>query len=212
MSDVYLLDEPEPFGLTYGEWAAKWWQWLLTVPRENSPGWDKTGKNCDQNQTDPNVWFLTGENENLAERTCTIPADKAILLSVASCECSYAEFPDLTTESELRNYAKSGNNVSSIEVSIDGVKVEDLEKYHVQSPLFDVTLPDNNVLDPPPGQTQAVCAPPGQTQAVCDAYMLFLKPLPPGDHELHFRQVTEDDKLSRTSKCRYDVTYNLKIE
>lgn len=201
MTEVYAPQD-RPFGSTFEEWSAKWWQWLLTTPKANSPGYDKTGKNAGQNQKDPNVWFLTGTYENPAERTCTIPEGRAILLSVASCECSYSEFPNLKTESELRSCAKSGNNVSSMEVSVDGVKVEDLEKYHVQSPLFDVTLPGNNVLD----------APAGPTQAVCDAYMLFLKPLPAGDHELHFAQVTKDDELSRTKNCRYDVTYHLKIE
>ncbi|MBD0360053.1 MAG: hypothetical protein ICV56_05010 [Nitrososphaeraceae archaeon] len=102
----------------------------------------------------------------------------------------------------MRSCAKSGNNIISMEVSVDGVKVENLEKYHVQSPLFDVTLPENNVVD----------APAGPTQAVCDAYMLFLKPLPAGDHKLRFKQVTKDDDLSGTKDCWYDVTYHLKIE
>ena len=27
----------KPFGLTYGEWAARWWQWALSIPLFGQP-------------------------------------------------------------------------------------------------------------------------------------------------------------------------------
>ena len=39
---VFLPNE-KPFGLTYGEWSAEWWKWLLSSPSESNPSTDKTG-------------------------------------------------------------------------------------------------------------------------------------------------------------------------
>ena len=65
--------------------------------------------------------------------TCTIPAGKAILSPVATNECSYAENPNLKTEAELRACAVSGDEVNSIEATVDGVPVNDIAKYRIQS-------------------------------------------------------------------------------
>jgi hypothetical protein len=67
-----------PYGLTYGEWSGKWWQWTLSIPTDVNPLNDKTGENCAKNQNDTQVWFLAGTYGGTAERTCTIPSGKAI--------------------------------------------------------------------------------------------------------------------------------------
>ena len=92
---------------------------------------DETGKRCGVNQEDRNVWFLTTTGSGTAERTCTIPEGNAILSPVAANECSYAEFPNLKSEAELRNCAVSGNEVSTIAARVDGVEVKDIRKYRV---------------------------------------------------------------------------------
>ncbi len=46
-----------PYGNTYGEWSARWWQWLLSVPTPKNPNLDTTGQDCDEGQAGP-VWFL----------------------------------------------------------------------------------------------------------------------------------------------------------
>jgi hypothetical protein len=196
--------EDKPFGKSWEEWTAIWWQWLLSIPDESNPANDNTGTYCKERQSGP-VWFLTFAHSPSAERTCTIPAGKSILFPVATMECSYAEFPKLNKESELRSYAKQGNQVSSMEATIDGLKLQksDLEKYRIESQLFTVKLPENNIY---------FWTAPGETQAVSDGYWVFLEPLPPGDHELHFSQVTEDDPTTGTLNCKYDVTYHLKVE
>ena len=45
--------ESRPYGLTYGEWSARWWQWLLSVPKSRSPAVDASGDNANVNQNDP---------------------------------------------------------------------------------------------------------------------------------------------------------------
>ena len=48
----------KPFGYTYGEWSAMWWQWLLSIPKSKNPALDSTGANAHINQNYPNVFFL----------------------------------------------------------------------------------------------------------------------------------------------------------
>ena len=76
--------EEKPFGKTWEEWTAKWWQWLLSIPRDHNPGLDQTGENFDLNQLDPNVLFLAGAlaGSGPVERTITINTGKAVLFPV----------------------------------------------------------------------------------------------------------------------------------
>jgi hypothetical protein len=47
-------------------------------PKETNPAVDETGKNCDREQFNPNLWFLEGTFGGKAERKCTIPTTRAI--------------------------------------------------------------------------------------------------------------------------------------
>ena len=51
-----------------------------------------------------------------------------LMTTIAANECSYAEFPNLKSEAE-RACAVSGNEVSAIQASIDGVEIKDIRKY-----------------------------------------------------------------------------------
>ncbi len=90
-----------PYGLTYGQWTARWWQWAYSIPRDVHPAYDDNGSYCAEGQSGP-VWFLAGSYEHPADRYCTIAAGKAILLPILNSECPYAEFPNLNAEEELR--------------------------------------------------------------------------------------------------------------
>src|SRR5215831_17578658 len=55
---VLPLDS-SPYGNTYGEWSARWWQWLMSIPSDKNPNLDPTGAHCAEGQIGP-VWFLAG--------------------------------------------------------------------------------------------------------------------------------------------------------
>jgi hypothetical protein len=197
---VFPLDS-KPYGLTYADWTVKWWQWELSISKDNSPANDDTGKNCAQKQEDPNVWFLLGTPGGSATRKCLIPAGKAILFPILNVECSYVEFPTLKTESQLRACAKADQDkVRSLEATVDGVKLQNLEKYRVQSPLFSIRLPENNVL----GLSS------GNTQVVSDGFWIMLKPLSAGNHEIHFSgslgEITTTSPLNFATEVLYHLT------
>jgi hypothetical protein len=169
--------DSQPFGLSYTDWTAKWWQWAYSIPRDVNPAYDDTGKYCAQGQTGP-VWFLTGTYGHPVDRYCTIPTGKAILFPILNSECSFAEFPNLKTEEQLRQCAKQmQDSVVHLEATVNGVPLVGLEGNRIQSSLFNFTIPQNNILGLQP-QT---------TQAISDGNWVFLKPLPVGNHTIYFK-------------------------
>jgi hypothetical protein len=164
---VFSADS-KPYGLTYGDWTAKWWQWAYSVPKEVNPAYDDSGKYCSEGQSGP-VWFLTSTYKHPVDRHCTIPAGKAILFTILNSECSYAEFPKLKTEKQLRQCSKQmQDSVTQVQATVDGINIKDLDKYRFKPPLFSFTLSKNNIL---------VLLANITTQSVSDGNWVFLKPL-----------------------------------
>jgi hypothetical protein len=154
---------------------------------------------CSEGQNDQNVWYLTGADSGKVVRTCTIPVDRGIPINVAGNECSYAENPALKTEEELRSCAIAGDQVSSLSVNVDGTDLKDLDNYVVVTPLFDVTFPENNIFG----------APPGPSKAVSHSYLIFLEPLPVGNHTIKFHAAYLG--TAEIEPNSYDVEYKLQI-
>lgn len=197
--DIGLFQiDSKPYNSTYGDWTAKWWIWALSIPEEDNPITDQTGENCGINQRGP-VWFLAGTTGGSVTRECDVPAGKAILLSPLNIECSYAEFPTMKTEKELRDCAQWPG--ASVEVTIDGVKLTEIEKYNVQSPIFDVVLPENNIFG----------APAGPTKAVSGGWWVLLQPLPPGNHQISFGGSVLDNPTTGTQSFATEATYDLNV-
>jgi hypothetical protein len=207
--------DSKPYGLPYGEWTARWWQWAYSIPKDVNPAYDDTGRYCTQGQSGP-VWFLTGTYGHPVDRYCTIPFGKAILFPILNSECSFAEFPNLKTEKELRQCSKEmEDTVNYLEAKVNGIGIKDLAKSRIQSPLFNFTLPKNNILELPPQTT---------TQAISDGNWVFLKPLAIGEHVIHFKGGLKSINATTTAETNisnyafagpygwdYPVTYHLTI-
>jgi hypothetical protein len=98
--------------------------------------------------------------------------------------------------------AKADNNaVTNLEVTVDGMKLQNLEKYRILSPLLDMTFPEDNPLG----------APAGPTQMVSDGFYVFLEPLSAGKHEVHFSGTTIDNPTTGTTRLAIVVTYHLTV-
>jgi hypothetical protein len=147
------------------------------------------------------VWFLGGSFTSAeAVRNCTVPAGKAIFFPILNTECSTVE-PDPfhgDTERELRECAKGWVDGATGICSIDGVPVQNLERYRVQSPLFTFgPLPENNVL--------FITVPPGtKGRSVSDGYWLMLAPFSPGEHSIDFVGIFPN-------LFTFHITYNLTV-
>jgi hypothetical protein len=191
--------ESTPFGTPYNEWTSMWWKWLISIPLSESPAADSTGQYCAKNQTGP-VWFLAGTFQGLAVRTCEIPADKGIFFPVFNAECSFAEYPNLKSDSELSQCAGEAiDPVTVVQASIDGVEIQNISR--VQSLPFNVTFPVENIFG-----VQA-----GPTRAVSDGFWIFLQPLSPGNHEINFKGALVDYTTTGIVSVTNDVTYHLTV-
>lgn len=196
---VYSPDS-KPFGLTYSEWTAKWWQWFIKIPNIQHPFGDTTGEKCSLMQNGP-VWFLVG-SAGKVERDCTISSDKAILIPIINTECSYSESPNLKTKQDLTNCAVEGQTNAQISASLDNRSIVDPKKYRITTDIFNVTYADDPVF---PTNSKV-------SEAVSDGWYLFLEPMQKGQHDIKVMAsqvggLTEPDPTSLI-----DVTYHITIE
>ena len=194
--------DSDQYEISFPDWTAKWWQWIISVPEGNNPLTDNSGVNCAQGQSGP-VWFLAGTVGGKAERVCTIPLGKAILVPIMNAECSFLDFPSAKTVSDLIKCSQEDNdNTIDLKASIDGKQLTNLEHYRVMSSLFNITIPQNNVLG----------LPAGKTQMISDGFWMFLKPLAPGSHDVQFNGLTPGDPTTGTNNFAVDVTYHLTVK
>ncbi|MEV5243071.1 hypothetical protein AB0K89_28745 [Streptomyces cinnamoneus] len=64
-----------------GALAARWWQWALSAPDDESPVRDKTGEFAGWDQPD-DLWFLAGTYGGRVVRRCAIPAGRPVFFPV----------------------------------------------------------------------------------------------------------------------------------
>ncbi len=205
---VFPLDD-SPYGNTYGEWSAGWWQWLTAIPKATNPNYDSTGANCAVGQVGP-VWFLAGTFDSAPPkitRNCTIPHGKALLFTpltqldgagALDCEPSVPGVPcDLNALRALA--AAFADNPATIEASVDGSPLAHLSDHRVQSPVFLITYPTGAIFGLPAGTN---------TPNLADGYWVLLSPLSPGKHTIHFEAVSN----AGSGSFAIDVTYNLTVQ
>jgi hypothetical protein len=174
-SSILFPPESNPYGVSYSEWTARWWNWLLSIPSENNPANDLTGMNGTLNQDGP-VWFLAGTVGGMARRTCTIPSGLSILLPILNHGGTFADEPTISSEDELVFHTRNEIElISKLEVQIDELNITGLDRYRVQSPVFEVVLPTSNLFG----------GNPGPTRGFSDGYWLFIKPFGLGNHHIH---------------------------
>jgi hypothetical protein len=174
----YFTPDSRPYCLTYGQWTVKWWQWLVSIPTDNSPAADETGIHAAVNQTDPSVWFLAGTfGGKSVYRKCAIPAGRSVLFPVINYEMNAIERPDLKRDPDLiRHVVEDEDDVLNLQCIIDS---QTIQVYRVSSDpiIFPITIHENNPFNTSGGTT---------TRATSDGYWVFLKSLEPGEHDLYF--------------------------
>lgn len=164
-------------GLTYGEWSAKWWQYVLSIPTADNPLTGGTGNQCVY-QRIGNVGLVAVDPLVGETIECQVPAGMILYLDILSAECSTVEEPPFYggNEEELRACAMSFS-FTDLQASIDGLAVQNLDRYIHLSPLFAFTLPEDNILG-----TDEMGG-----DSISNGAHLMLAPLSPGKHtvDLH---------------------------
>jgi hypothetical protein len=202
---VFPIDS-KPFGQPYSQWAAKWWQWAVSIPKDKDPSiYDPSGQRCSINQNDPNVWFLIGVASGRNPLNCNIPYGKAIFMPLLTGSCDYLGDPTIKTEIGLRDCALSGIQGALMHVTIDGIDLKDLQRYYVESPLFRFNITADNMLRAGGGAT-------GSTYAKAAGYYLLLEPLASGRHTIQNSYSIIDNPTIGSYSGASETTYNIEIK
>lgn len=185
-------------GRTRGEWDAQQWQWILSFPAEVNPGLDEGGERCGYGQSGP-VFFIPGNfSPEPKEITCVVPQGMAIFVGLGGAECSTVEPPPFfgSNEEELRACAVAATDaLVEVSVSINGEELPDVMSYRTVSPMFTMTLPQDNLFGAPAG----VC------QAVSDSYSMIIAPPAPGEYEITVTNRFENPPETFTGTVRVIV-------
>lgn len=177
--DFIFDNKTSIYGSSYSEWTAEWWKWAYSIPMDIHPAYDDYGIDCNINQEYP-VWFFPGTFNHSVTRYCLVPNDVGILFPILNSECSYLEYPYIISESELSDCAKIiQDHVIGLNTTLDGFHIPANDQFRIQSPSFNFTLHENNILN--------ITGKDLVTSAVSDGNWVFLKPLKPGKHTITFK-------------------------
>ncbi len=167
---AFLADEMI-HGAMLGEWSARYWQWVTSLPVGQNPAQDATGQRCGYGQHGP-IFFVPRPMP-----PCTVLAGKAIFVPIAGTMCSTVEAPPFHGEDDDELSACAGEEAdryTNIVVRVNGEVVPEIDQYRAVSPVFPIDLPEDNIL----------AVPAGTGVAVADGYQLILRPLSPGTYEI----------------------------
>jgi hypothetical protein len=208
-NDVVFDADEAPFGTSYSQWTARLWQHMLSIPAPLSQFTEGAVNACSTGQNGP-VWFLAGKLfvGGTSIRSCTLPANKALLFPVHSS--IIIDTPHICgqeasmTVQEMRAFNTAGvDALKSMSVELDGKPINGLRDRRYKSRVFDVALPDDNIFNQYCGGPGTV---PGGVYApsVDEGYYLMLQPLSEGGHTLRIRS-------SDVKGFEQDVTYHLSV-
>jgi len=191
--------DSSPYGITYGSWTVKWWQWALSTPASTGAIADETGKRWNMNQPSTNVCFLAGNfgnpNKKFPERVITLPSRRSILLPIINCEANPLEYPELKTNEDLFNKVQSDvDSVIKHDCFINGVRIMPVRIFS-DPKIFSLTIDKDNAFGVKGG---------GITNAAADGLWVFIKPLPEGVYSIEFEGSCEFGRLNAGAK--YTVT------
>ena len=189
----------KPYGKTYSEWSAAWWQYVFSIPLATNPLLDTTGENCGVGQAGP-VFFLVGATSTTTvNRACAVPAGKALFLPILNNECDNVPDFNFTVE-QLRGFCGAAMDAATnLSVTVDGQPITGLGSYRAQSPVFSVTVPADNLF-----ALFGFSVPAGTySPVVGDGYYVMLAPLSSGQHTLSFSGTAGSFSLN--------VTYQLTV-
>ena len=197
----------KPYGLSYEEQIENYWQWLISLPADQSPYKDKTGINCahGQSETNSSVFYLSGGGGGKFSRTCNVPAGKGVLIPVMVVEVSDKEVPGASIEDLRRIAQKDQDSVTSLYLKIGDKEylTQELKKYRTPTSEFEVVFPKNAIFG----------APQGAGKAVADGHYIITEPLEKGIYNV----IWKSSLSCQTPDCAEanfaeDMNYKLIVE
>jgi len=176
-----------------GEWSAKFWQWLLSMPADENPVLDPTGDLAANGQPPGDVFFLCGtfslDNPapgvvlGQADRTITVPEGKTFVFPLANNEWDNPTSGTSFTNTELQAIvAAITDQTTTLALSVDGVAVPGatlFDNFRVASPKFGFHLPVGNIVGAAFDDLTV-------KTAYADGYYVAVGNLAPGTHTIQW--------------------------
>jgi hypothetical protein len=197
-----LPSDSKPYGKSYSQWSAAFWQWALGLPTENHPFNDTPDFDVTEGQSG-HVWFLASAFGTV-ERTATIPGGTALFVSMLDVEASSLEEPPFygATEAEQREIATSfADLIVNVSCSIDDNAVSNIGQFRVASPQYQFTAPTPWIF----GATG------GTGTSVADGYYVMVAPLSAGQHTIHFSGAFKFSDAPG-DEAPVDMTYHITVQ
>jgi hypothetical protein len=195
----------KPYGLTYADHIKNFWKWNLAIPAKDNPINDPTRQKCATGQlnTSSPLFYLAYNNGGFSQRTCKVPAGKALFIPVMMVETSGKEFPKASIQDLNKSAITDQNSVNSLFLKIGDKEYNyhDLVKYRTRTDAFDVTFPDNGIFGVQQG---------GPTKSVADGFYILTQPLAKGTYPIHFKSsliCTQPD--CDTPNFAQDIAYTI---
>lgn len=167
-SSILVLD-PILHQENYVKSTINWWKWLLSIPKFMNPAFDRDGSSAHILQNDPELFFLcqTFESKNyIPRRSVKVPRGKRIFMPIINWisvrDCNQ------TDEELIRLANERMDQVGKLEVYVNGRQIIDnFQRFRVQSPVFELELCHDNILD----------IQPQDTRMISDGYWIMLEPI-----------------------------------
>jgi hypothetical protein len=193
--------ESQPYGKSYSEWSAAYWQWLFALPVDGHPGSDSPDFDVTDGQSGQ-VWFLTGPFGTV-ERNVTIPFGTSLYIALINVDASSLEEPPFygaTAADQLAIANGFADYITDLSFTVDGQAVNDIGDFRVTSPQFTFTAPSPWIF----GETG------GTGTATGVGYFVMLAPLSVGTHTIHY---TAAFKFSDAPEdyIGVDMTYHVTV-
>jgi hypothetical protein len=209
VDEIQFFDGTDkPYGLTYGEWTTKWWDWIMPIPKERSPLHDITGSRWNTNQPSSDVWYLIGNfatEENVKKRIfprrrITVEAGRSILFPVLNCMASFLEYSGdpyhlKTHEDLIRHVENDVNGVKRKDLFINNKKYDPI-RIASDPKIIKVSVIKDNAFDIKNS---------GITDAAADGYWAFIKKLYKGHYTISFEGSCEMGRLGAGASYEIDV-------
>lgn len=205
-----------PYGLSYEEWSAKWWQWYMGLETNHI---ENVGNPEICSGPGSRVRFLYGAPATTtATRHVIIGPDISLFFPILgfiadNTACPVSDFGTNTDAQLAAEVVEGWSGVTVTTCTIDGVAIEGLDDpvtsiYSVVSPAFSYTIAEkDSIISLVEGED---CIPGGTTiyPAVAEGAYLMLAPLKPGKHTIGFVGVYGPVSAPN---LKLDITYEITV-
>jgi len=218
--------ESTPYGKTYPQWAGAWWKWFMELPLQDANGTPHPATDCanfdlSEGQSG-DVWFLASPFGNCT-RTASIPSGKALFVTIINAEWSSLEnagppiCSNISDSScQLANASFFADHIVDLSFEVDGAHVSRISSFRVVNSQINFFAPCpcwifKCVPSSRPAQPPAQAC--GPATSTGDGYFVFLNPLSPGQHTIHYTGAFKftQKKDGFDAYIPLDMTYNLTV-